>query len=110
MRWPAVELSDAARRVVEQTLADHAALRGWQIFAANARRTHVHVVVENAGVDPDAMMDQFKAWTTRRQRDGGHVAPGARVWTRGASTRYLWTAASLNAAIEYVREGQDVPR
>jgi REP element-mobilizing transposase RayT len=104
------ELTPAGRRVVAETLAAHARSRGWELLAANVRSNHVHVVVAYAGLRPEKMLAEFKAWCTRRLREAGLALSGNRTWTRHGSTRYLWDARSVNAAIAYVVEGQDVAR
>jgi len=106
----AVRLDAAGRRIVGKAIADHCRQRGWELFTAAVRASHVHVVVGAAGATPERMMSQFKAWATRRLREAGRVAQDARVWAYHGSTRYLWDTQSLNRAVAYVAEGQDVPR
>src|SRR5580704_16263495 len=38
-------LDPQQRTLVEQTIADHCRIRGWQLHAVNCRSNHVHVVV-----------------------------------------------------------------
>jgi REP element-mobilizing transposase RayT len=110
MRGPRVELDARAQEVVRAAVCEHAQVGGWKIHALNVRHTHVHVVVANAAIPPERMMTSFKAWATRRLRDSGLVAPGAAMWTRHGSTRYLWDEQSVARAVDYVVEGQDGPR
>lgn len=126
MTEPAVTLDIDQRRIVEDTIAAHGRIRGWRLHAVSARTEHVHVVVTAHGRKPDEVMDQFKAWCTRKlgehQRTQTHKpeAPakdlqsaGKRIrqnwWTQGGSKRYLNDSDSLAAAILYVREAQGAP-
>jgi REP element-mobilizing transposase RayT len=110
MRGPRVELSAEARALVRAALLEHATICGWEIQALNVRTAHVHVVVANAGIPAERMMTSFKAWATRKLRAGGRVAAGSAVWTHHGSTRYLWDEASVASAVDYVVDGQDLPR
>ena len=110
MNAPAFELDTAARQVVMHALADHASHRGWELLTVNVRSNHIHVVVRSAGVQPERMLTEFKAWATRRLREAGQAEADATLWTRHGSTRYLWTPTSVEAAVVYVAEGQDSPR
>ncbi len=110
MRSPAVVLSDAARRVVADVIGRHCRIRGWELIELAVRTNHVHVVVAYAGLLPEPMMSQFKAYATRELRLQG-LAPGRPpVWAEHGSTRYLWKAEHVAAAAEYVHEAQDLPR
>ena len=107
MDRPPHRLGDAAREIVTQTIEDHARRRGWELLAVNVRSNHVHIVVRFAGVRPEQMMGQWKAWSTRRLGEHGLVRPGERVWTRHGSTRYLWEECELEPSVRYVLERQD---
>ena len=129
-------LDDEQRRLVEKTIADHCAIRGWILHAVNCRTNHLHVVV-TADLHPKKVISQFKAWCTRRlkeleakrlstnpkrqrgstgssatnpnrQRGKPGEPPAIREnwWVERGSGRYLNDQASLYAAILYVRDGQ----
>ena len=53
-------------------------------------------------------MNDFKSYATRRLRSDGLAGPEAKVWTRHGSTRYVWHDKSLDAAIDYVVNGQGI--
>lgn len=64
--------------------------------------------------DPEDVMDQFKAWCTRRLKEhANRIEAETRArerqnwWTQRGSKRRLFDEASLEAAIRYVFEGQD---
>jgi hypothetical protein len=52
------------------------------------------------------MLIDLKAYATGALR-ARNIAR-ARYWAKHGSTRYLWSQASLNAAMEYVLNGQGV--
>jgi len=105
MRCSAYRLSEAARRIVSNTIVDHSELRGWTLHAVSVRSNHVHVVV-SCDVPPTSAMSQLKAWATRRLREKGHSGVDGLAWAEGGSRRYLWTRESLYRAVEYVGEYQ----
>ncbi len=109
MNGPAIGLSVSQRRRVEQSIVQHAAVRGWTLHAVQCRTTHVHVVVTATGVAPETIMAQFKAWGTRAlnaMRDRQSESHG-RVWTRGGSMRRIYDDEGLAAVVVYVVECQD---
>src|SRR5215218_3166116 len=63
---PALILDPDQRRLVEQTITDHCAIRGWVLHAVNCRSNHVHVVVSAPGRPIGQPREQFKYWCTRR--------------------------------------------
>lgn len=97
------------RNAVEASIKETCSYRGWGLKASNVRTNHVHVV-SSAQLKPEKMVNDFKAYSTRRLRTDGLIDSETRVWSRGASTRYLWKPAHVAAAIDYVLYGQgDVP-
>jgi REP element-mobilizing transposase RayT len=108
----AVVLTEEQRVLVEQTIRDHCRIRGWLLHAVNARSNHVHVVV-TADRDPDEVMNQFKAWCSRKLSDAaglvGAVAKkaGRRRWfTEGGDKELIDNDRYLGHAITYVMERQ----
>ena len=118
------------RKVVEETIADHCRIRNCVLHAVNCRSNHLHVVVTAPGYHPDVVREQFKAWCTRRLKEREHTNPtrkrgpdtnptrkrgpdkrGIPVrkqwWAERGSKRYINDENSLEAAILYVRDGQD---
>src|SRR5262245_32581529 len=73
-------LDVSQRRPVEQTVRDHCAIRRWVLHALNARTNHVHVVV-TADIPPEAVMNQLKAWCSRRLTE--HAAATEAAPARG---------------------------
>src|SRR5262249_35813577 len=115
MTEPALTLDRQQRGLVEKTIADHCKIRGWHLHAVNGRPRHLHVVVTAHGRDPEVVMDQFKAWCTRRLKELDRTrCPTNRTirqnwWTQRGSKRRLNDQKSLEAAIRYVLEEQGDP-
>ena len=112
MAEAAVVLTDAQRALVEQTVRDHCRIRGWSLHAVNARSNHIHVVI-TANREPDEVMNQFKAWCSRKLSDAaglvGTVAKkaGRRRWfTEGGDKELIDSEGYLDNAITYVSERQ----
>lgn len=105
MKESAFFLAETDRRVVEDTIRGHCALRNWPLHAVNARSNHVHVVVTAVGYQPETVRDQFKAWCSRRLKEAGSAR--LRFWTEGGSRRWINQEADLEAAVFYVIESQD---
>ena len=105
MKETALMLSTSDRETVENTVAKHCDIRGWQLHTVNARSNHVHVVVTSPRYDPKTVRDQFKAWCTRDLKPSH---PGReRFWTKGGSCRSINHQDDLESAILYVDEAQD---
>lgn len=100
-----VTLGRAERQVVDGAIRETAATREWPVHALNGRTNHVHVVV-SVEIPPERVMGSLKAWYTKRLREAGLIATGAKVWSRHGSTTYLWRDEQVTAACEYVVEGQ----
>ena len=107
-----VLLTEEQRALVEQTVRDHCRIRRWLLHAVNARSNHVHVVV-TADHDPQEVMNQFKAWCSRKLSDAAGLVgtaakkAGRRHWfTEGGNTELIESEEYLNNAIEYALERQ----
>ncbi|MEO7327841.1 MAG: transposase [Minicystis sp.] len=107
-RGPPVLLDAARRSAVDFAIRDHCQHRAWRLHALHVRTNHVHLVV-SAGLPPEQVMSQLKAWATRRMVEAKVLAQGIRPWSRHGSTRYLWTSASIHVACHYVLEAQGPP-
>lgn len=107
MKQPPVELSIAAREVAARTMNEVCAHRGWVLRALNVRTNHVHVVV-GAADKPEKVMNDLKAWSTRRLKEAGLLSVD-RPWSTHGSTRYIWRQSDVQDACRYVTEQQDLP-
>jgi REP element-mobilizing transposase RayT len=104
-------MNTAQRTVAEATIQEVCRFRSWTILALNVRTNHIHVLV-NAEATPEKVMGDLKSWMTRRLRERGLVRPGATLWTEHGSTRHLWKRRYVDAAWDYVVNGQgyELPR
>ncbi len=95
-------------QIVLTSLQDVCEHRRWTLWAAHVRTNHVHVVV-GASCQPEIVMNTLKAYSSRALNQSSLDDPGRRRWARHGSTRYLWTADALSAAIHYVVHEQGEP-
>lgn len=112
MAGDAVVLDLEHRDIVEQTIRDHCAIRNWNLHAMNVRTNHVHLVV-TADRDPDTVMEQLKAWCSRKLSDAKgattRIAKNAgrkRWFTEGGDKEIIQDDAHFHNTIRYVLEGQ----
>ena len=108
-------LDEDQRNIVEETVTKHCQIRMWHLHAVNCRTNHCHVVVTANSHDGEQVRDQFKSWCTRKLREVlavGREPSGdtqrENWWTRKGSVRNLFDDESLEAAIRYTLEAQDV--
>ena len=102
------EMDSDSRAIVLRTLAEVCSHRGWNLLAAHVRTNHVHVIVE-AEVQPEKVMNDFKAHASRALNRIEANEPGRRRWARHGSTRWLWRDQDVGEAIRYVVEQQGEP-
>jgi REP element-mobilizing transposase RayT len=98
-------LNGARRAIVLASIREVCRHRGWQLLAVHVRTSHVHVVVE-AEDEPERMLNDFKAYASRRLNE---VEPQRPRWARHGSTRWLWKPKQVSAAMQYVLEEQGEP-
>jgi REP element-mobilizing transposase RayT len=101
-------LDQPRRQIMLRTIQEVSNHRGWQLIAAHVRSNHVHVIV-HAECGPDKVMEDYKAYCTRRLREAGFDPARRHRWTEGGSKRYLWKPEQLQAAIRYVLDEQGEP-
>ena len=109
LRCPLVQLEPDERRIVLRTIEEVCRFREWTLRAAHVRINHVHAVV-TADAEPERVMGDLKAWSTRRVAEAARGPRVGTLWVRGGSTRYLWHAEHVRAACWYVlhAQGEDV--
>jgi len=113
MSEDACRLSPEQRDAVHQQIAETCKFRGWTLYEVNCRSNHLHVVVA-APAPPKVVRSQLKAWCTRKlkrlaQQQGADIVLRENWWAERGSQRFINDGASLEAAIIYVRDGQDSP-
>ncbi len=111
MTAPAFVMNATHRAVVETAIREVSEHRNWTLHGLNVRTNHVHVVV-SAPEAPERVMNDFKAYATRRMREAELIKADQRVWSRHGSTRYLWKPEDVAGACEYValHQGEDLPQ
>lgn len=108
MDQPPYEMDSARREVVLTAIREVCAHRGWWLFVAHVRASHMHVVVQ-AGDAPEKVMNDCKAYASRQLNRAGFESNQRKRWARHGSTRYLWTQNDLAGAIHYVLYEQGEP-
>jgi REP element-mobilizing transposase RayT len=101
-------LDQRRRRVVLATIQEVCRHRGWHLIACHVRTTHVHLIVAGEAT-PEKMMNDLKAYASRRLTEAGLDGHDRKRWTRHGSTRYIWDDAYLRNAIQYTLEKQGEP-
>jgi REP element-mobilizing transposase RayT len=114
MTEDACRLNDEQRAAVEEQVAETCRIRTWTLHEVNCRSNHLHVVV-TAPLDPKLVRGQLKAWCTRKLKQlAASTTRCADVrdnwWAERGSQRFINDEASLEAAIIYVRDCQDIDR
>ena len=105
LRFEPMLLVAARRTIVTATVREVCEHRDWSLLALNVRTNHVHAVLAGLAL-PEKMMNDLKAYSTRRLIEAHECEPGRRVWTRNGSARWLCSPRSVEAACRYVCEGQ----
>ena len=97
------------RRCVDSAIKEVCEFRKYLLRAVNVRTNHAHVVV-SASLKPEKIVNDFKVYATKRLRSERLVDPDGKIWSRGASNRYLWKPKHVNGAVDYVKYCQeDIP-
>lgn len=99
-------LDTEQRRCVEAEIREVCEFRNYLLRAMNVRTNHAHVVA-SAAVKPEKLVNDLKVYATRRLRIEGICDAEQKIWSRGASTRYLWKPRHVDGAIDYVKYCQE---
>lgn len=105
---PPWTLDPESRRLTLETVLSVCRHRQWIAHAIHVRKTHVHAVLSGEAT-PERMLSDCKAYATRALRRDVPSVHRRRYWSVHGSTRYLWNAVSLRAAVDYVLHGQGEP-
>jgi len=68
-------LDQAQREIVEATIGEHCAIRGWHLHAVNCRSNHCHCVVTAPDYNGEQVRDQLKSWCTRKLKEAERRKP-----------------------------------
>jgi hypothetical protein len=100
---------DADRRgIALGAIREVSRYKNWRLLAAQVRSNHMHVIVD-ADVSPELVMNAFKAYASRALDIAYPREKGRIRWARHGSTRHLWSAEGVEAAMRYVLEKQGEP-
>jgi REP element-mobilizing transposase RayT len=102
MDQPPYLLNTVHRTTVLDALHQGCLRRGWSLWAAHVRTTHVHAVVESED-RPEMVMNALKSYASRSLN---LLEAERKRWTRHGSTRWLWKDEDVQEAIRYVVLGQ----
>lgn len=110
LKSPPFLLNANSRRQVEAAIREVCAFRNWLLVALNVRTNHAHAVVAGKA-GPDRMLNDLKAYSTRRLREHREWEFAHSPWVDKGSKRYLWTEIHIARAADYVVNGQgrDLP-
>ncbi|HXG08182.1 MAG TPA: transposase, partial [Gemmataceae bacterium] len=103
-----IRLEQPWREAVQAAVIEVCAYRGWTLLALHVRTTHVHALVA-APIAPEKILNDFKAYATRRLRREKLATADLRIWSEHGSTRYIWKDRQLAEAIDYVVNRQGAP-
>ena len=110
LKSPPFLLDARSRHVVKKSIQEVCSFRDWSLLALEVRPNHVHAV--NAANAPSAkMLNDFKAYATRRLRENGCWTFAHSPWVDKGSRRMLWTPELVATAVDYVlnRQGELLP-
>ncbi len=105
---PPVTLDEHCRHAVQAAVVEVCAYRKWRLLALHVRTTHFHAVVVAPG-QPEKVLNDFKAYATRRLRRESLAGNVDRLWSIHGSTRYVWNEEKLAEVIAYVVDRQGAP-
>ena len=109
LRHAPTVLNDRQRELVRAAIVEVCEYREYELKALNVRSNHTHAVISK-WIKPEKIVNDLKAYSTRKLRTEGEFGGEAKIWSRGRSTRYLWKPRNVEAAVEYVLYSQgDVP-
>jgi REP element-mobilizing transposase RayT len=108
MKQEPYEMDEARRQIVLASVLEHCNFRKWNLLAVHVRTNHVHVIVD-APVAPEKILNELKAYSSRKLNQVGLDSPDLRRWSRHGSTRYLWKREEVEAAVVYVADRQGNP-
>ncbi len=100
-----ITLTPPQRQLIEKTIIDHCAHRGWLLHAVNCRTNHVHAAATAPNYKINIPREQFKAWCTRRLNE--QFTPQQNWWTQRGWDKYIDDEKSLETIVSYINDCQD---
>ena len=103
-------LDAKSRGVVEKAIREVCAYREWRLYAVNVRTNHAHAVAASMA-SSDKVLNDMKAYATRRLREAGCWPHEHSPWVDKGSKRNLWNEDHIFTACDYVvnRQGDALP-
>lgn len=108
MDQPPYGMDGCRREAVLAAMVERCSERSWTLRAAHVRSNHVHLAID-AGIRPDKVMNDLKAYASRCLNQLRLDEPARKRWARHGSTRWLWNQRSVSDAIQYVVSRQGAP-
>lgn len=108
MKQPAYVMTLAEAEIVCQAIVGIAVERGWYLHAVHVRTNHVHIVI-STDRDPQRLMSDLKGRSSRDLTRASFDDAERRRWTRGGSTRHLFTEENIADAVRYALDEQGEP-
>jgi REP element-mobilizing transposase RayT len=105
MKHPALTFDASQRGCVRRAVEDDCDFRKRTIVALAVRTNHVHLVVE-ATDSIESVLQNVKAWATRRLREEELVQANRPIWTEGGNKVVLQDAGAIARVVEYVNNQQ----
>ena len=96
------------RQIVLNTIREVTDYRAWKLWAAHVRTNHVHIIVTSME-SPERVMNDIKAYCSRRIREKTDENANRDRWTQHGSTLWINDEKSLLTTIEYVLNSQGEP-
>lgn len=112
IKHSSVKLNAEQRRSVETAIRETCGFRNWLLRAVNVRTNHIHLVVSIGEAKSGIALIAFKANATRKMREDNCWFYEHSPWAEKGSKRCLWNEQHIEAAIDYVINGQgeDLPK
>lgn len=107
LKFPVMLLEKEQRQAVQNEIARLCEFRAWQLWVANARSNHVHLVIGASNHNGAQIRDQAKANCTRVLRERWPCFLNRPVWTVGGDWQCVNSEDELVNVVAYTSEGQD---
>jgi REP element-mobilizing transposase RayT len=105
MKHPPLTLDAGQRGCVRRAVEDDCDFRKRTIVALAVRTNHVHLVVE--AMDPiESVLQNVKAWATRRLHEKELVQADRPIWTESGNKIVLRDVVAVTRAVDYVKNQQ----
>ncbi len=104
-KFPSVLLTEQHGDIILNSFVHASNQHDWKLNSLHIRTNHIHTTIL-ADEKPETVMTKLKTVATHFLRKQNHFPQHQPIWSRGGSTKYLWTPESLYFASEYTLERQ----